>query len=97
MGPPPGYSPYGGQAYGQPSTSGKAITALVAGILSVFICGGLIIPSVLGIVFGVLARKEIDASNGLLKGRGMATAGLVLGIVGLAITPFLWWWIASRS
>jgi hypothetical protein len=33
----------------------------------------------------VVAKKEIDASNGALAGRGMAQAGLILGIIGLTL------------
>ena len=86
--PPPGYgapaqpAPYGYQTQpvGQ-RTSGKAVAALVLGI-----AGWLVAPfilSVLGIVFGALARKEI-ANNPALGGRGMANWGFWLSITGLA-------------
>jgi hypothetical protein len=61
-----------------PRVSGKAITALVLGIVWVY---G--ITSVLAIVFAVLARRDIRESNGWVTGGGMATAGLVLGIIGV--------------
>jgi hypothetical protein len=69
----PGYAPAP-----TPRTSGKAIAALVLGLVWVY---G--ITSVLAIVFAVLARREIRDSNGWVTGGGMATAGLVLGIVGV--------------
>ena len=50
------------------------------------IAGWLVAPfilSVLGIVFGALARKEI-ANNPALGGRGMANWGFWLSITGLA-------------
>jgi hypothetical protein len=98
MGPPPGYAAYGGGGnYGPSGNSGKAVTALVCGILSIVICGGLVVPAVLAIVFGVQGRREIDSSNGRLTGRGMATAGLVLGIIGLALTPLLWWAVIAMQ
>jgi hypothetical protein len=86
--PPSGYgapaqpAPYGYQTQpvGQ-RTSGKAVAALVLGI-----AGWLVAPfilSVLGIVFGALARKEI-AKNPALGGRGMANWGFWLSITGLA-------------
>jgi hypothetical protein len=59
-------------------TNGKAIAALVLGIT--WICG---IGSILALVFGNQAKNEIDASGGLEQGRGMATAGIVLGWVGI--------------
>ena len=44
-----------------------------------------IIPSILAIVFGNGAKREIDASGGSLGGRGLASAGVVLGWVALAL------------
>ena len=63
-------------------TSGKAIAALVLGIVSIFIFG--FIAGLIAIILAVLARKEIDADPSL-GGRGLATAGLVLGIVGIVL------------
>jgi hypothetical protein len=77
---PPGGPGYG--AAGPPTTESSAVTALVCGLLGV-LC---FIPAILAIVFGVKARNRIDRSNGQLTGRGMATAGLVLGIVWIALT-----------
>lgn len=72
-----------------PSNSGKAIASLVLGILWL---GGL--GSILAVVFGVIARKEIKASGGALKGDGMALAGLILGIIGIAGAVAYWVGIA---
>ena len=63
-------------------TSGKAIAALVLGIVSIFIFG--FIAGLIAIILAVLARKEIDADPSL-GGRGLATAGLVLGIIGIVL------------
>jgi hypothetical protein len=41
---------------------------------------------VLAIVFGVKARREIGESEGRLTGGGLATAGMVLGIIGVALS-----------
>jgi hypothetical protein len=63
-------------------TSGQAVASLVLGI-----AGLLVVPlicSLLAIVFGVLARQEVDRDP-TLQGRWMATAGLVVGIAGLAL------------
>jgi uncharacterized protein DUF4190 len=43
-----------------------------------------LIPSILAIVFGRSARNEIEAQPGL-GGGGMATAGIVLGWIGIAL------------
>ena len=60
-----------------------AVASLVLGIFS-FMC----IPflgGVLAIVFAAIAKKRIKESEGDLGGSGLATAGLVLGIVNLSI------------
>lgn len=67
-----------------------AVGALVSGIISLagcFICGGFLsIPlGTTGIVLGIKAKKRIDQSHGTLGGRGMATGGLVCGIIGVVL------------
>jgi hypothetical protein len=62
------------------STDGFAIASLVLGI-----AGG----SVPAIVLGFVARLRIRRSGGLRSGTGMATAGIVLGSVWLAVTVAL--------
>jgi hypothetical protein len=66
-------------AGGPPATDGQAIAALVCGILG-FVC---IIPAIVAIVLGAMSRGRIERSNGQLKGQGMATAGMILGIVSI--------------
>ncbi|HEU4658087.1 MAG TPA: DUF4190 domain-containing protein [Capillimicrobium sp.] len=62
-----------------------AVAALVLGIIGVVSSWCLIgiIPAILGIIFGAIGRKE--TGPGGKTGRGMATAGLVTGIVGVVI------------
>jgi hypothetical protein len=55
-------------------TSGFAIASLVLGLV-----GG----SLLAVIFGHIALRRIKRSWGLLTGRGMAIAGLVLGYIGM--------------
>jgi hypothetical protein len=38
------------------------------------------------VIFGHLALNEINHSQGRVGGKGMATAGLILGYVGLGLT-----------
>jgi len=78
-------STYGDVPHSQSSsqTAGKATAALVLGILGLVLIP--IIPSILAIVFGNAAKREIDASGGTLGGRGSASAGVVLGWVALAL------------
>jgi hypothetical protein len=64
-------------------TSGLAIASLVLALFA--LCG---VGSIGAIVCGHLAIARIKTSNGTLKGRGLATAGLILGyveLVGLAV------------
>jgi len=71
-----------------PKTSGKAITSLVTGIVSLpAVCCWPVgaVLGILGIVFGILARKDIAASSGQQKGDGMALAGIITGAVGLVL------------
>ena len=67
---------------GVPQSSGKATAALVLGILGLVLCP--FICSILALVFGYQGRNEIDASGGRMSGRGNATAGIVLGWIGVA-------------
>lgn len=63
-------------------TNGKAIAAMVLGISGLVLVP--IVPSVLAIIFGRQALDEIDETPEM-AGKGMAQAGLVTGIVGLAL------------
>lgn len=73
-------------------TSGRAVASLVTGILGAFW------PSaVAAIVLGHISRSEIRRSNGLLKGRGMAIVGLVLGYVWFGIDLFPFIYLATKS
>ncbi len=81
--------PYGGQppgyAYGLPirRNNGMAIASMVLGIVWIYWIG-----SVLALVFGFIAKKQIrETGEG---GSGMATAGIVLGAIGMVtLTLFL--------
>ena len=76
---PPAYPvPQPPPAPAAPKTNGLAIASMVLGI--VFLYG---IGSILALVFGYQARNQIDESGGGQTGRGMATAGIVLGWVGV--------------
>jgi Domain of unknown function (DUF4190) len=79
--PPGGYFPPGGPLSYGPTNNQKAIVALVTGIVGLLCCGPL---GLVAIIFGVLARKEIDAAGGMQKGSGMALGGILLGIISLA-------------
>jgi hypothetical protein len=62
-----------------PSTNGLAIASMVLGILWIWWVG-----SILALVFGYMAKRQIAESGGSQSGGGMATAGIVLGWIGVA-------------
>jgi hypothetical protein len=70
----------------QPPTNGLAVTSLVLGIISwtPFLWVGFV-PA---LIVGFIAKGQIDSSGGTQSGRGLAIAGIVLGLVGSAIMAF---------
>jgi hypothetical protein len=73
-------------AYGAPAklpTNGKAIASLVLGILGLVIL--YVIGPILALVFGHIAKREIEESRGTQGGGGMATAGIVMGWIGVGL------------
>jgi hypothetical protein len=64
----------------QTRTNGMAIASMVLGILWLYWVG-----SILALVFGYVARGQISASGGAQTGGGMATAGIVLGWIGVGV------------
>lgn len=69
---------------GPAKTSPKAILSLIFGI-----CTLLFPLSVVAIILGHLSLSEIKKSAGRLTGEGLATAGLVLGYIGVAGIPIM--------
>jgi hypothetical protein len=76
-------------------SNGVAVAGFVCGLIGaifsiiplfVFIFPGIL--DILGIVFGIRGRR--NAAAGARQG-GLATAGLILGIIGLLL--FILWWV----
>jgi dihydroorotate dehydrogenase len=65
-------------------TSTLAVVSLIAGVMgfTLFPVAG----SLIAVVTGLLARREIDAAGGALQGDGLALAGEVLGGIGIALS-----------
>lgn len=72
----------------QPQSCGLATWSLVLGIVGLVLCV-LVIPSILAIIFGIVALVKINASQGLLTGKGKAIAGIVLGGLWPVMIPVL--------
>lgn len=71
-------------------TSGKAIAAMVVGICSIVVgCMSYGVVSIacgpVAIVLAVKARRDIETGRFSPSSRGMATAGLVTGIIGCVL------------
>lgn len=78
-------------------TSGLAITSMTLGILGLpFSFCTIGVCSIMAIVFGAVAMKDIARSRGLITGRGMAISGLVMGIIGTTGWLAFWvlWWLS---
>ncbi len=78
---PPGQYPTGGYPppYGPPRTSGAAIASLVLGILG--ICPLPLVGGLIAVILGVVGLGTTGKPN--TKGRGLAIAGVVLGLLSL--------------
>jgi hypothetical protein len=65
----------------RPRTSPMAFACLVLSLL--WLCG---IGSLAAIILGVAAIRRIARSNGALTGKGLAIAGMIVGILGVGLT-----------
>lgn len=75
--PPTSQMPY------QAPNSTMAIISLIAGVLGLTIFP--LIGSIVALFVGYMARREIQESGGEIGGEGLATAGIVLGWIGVAL------------
>jgi len=72
----------GAAAVGVAQTSGMAVTSFVLSLVGILFLGAVL--GVLAVIFGALALNAI-AKDPQLKGKGLAIAGLVIGIVEAAV------------
>jgi hypothetical protein len=90
---PRGY--YANRGYVEPPrVSGLAVASLVLWLL--ILCG---IGSLLAVIFGAVSLSQISHSRGRLHGKGMAVAGLVLGLIelSLGLASYIYFFYASRA
>ncbi len=66
-----------------PGTSGWAVASLVLGVASIMLLP--LIGSLLAIAFGIVAKSEIKREHGKLTDSRMASAGIIMGSLGLAL------------
>ena len=79
-------NPYPEQPYtniNQPKDSSLAIISMICGIAAYVIVP--VVGGIVAVILGHMAKNEIKKSNGLIKGNGMATAGLILGYIHLGL------------
>jgi hypothetical protein len=79
--------------YAMPAPNGMAVASMILGIVSfpltILYCAG-IITALLAIIFGFIARGKVRRGEAS-SGKGMALAGVILGIAYFAL---LGWMIA---
>jgi len=68
-------------------TDSQATVALVLGILSLLPCFWVVGP--VAIFIGNAARRRIELAGGVIGGGGLATAGMVMGIIGTVFLVLL--------
>ena len=86
---PPGAYPPPGYAVTPPPNNQLAMWSMIVGIIGAILgligaCGVVAGPIAIGLSIG--AKNQIKRTGGQQRGAGMATAGLVLGIIGTALS-----------
>jgi hypothetical protein len=66
-------------------TSGKATASLILGLLACPCLIGNVLTGLPAVILGILALKDISASEGRLGGKGLALTGLITGLVGMVL------------
>lgn len=95
--PPMGYQPYGMQPAAPQKTNGLSIASLVLSLVNVIPCFWFLpVPALLGVIFGFVSRSQIKNNAGA-KGRGLALAGLIIGLIFLALGAIFWIYVATSD
>jgi len=75
--------------YPTPETSGLAIASLILGIVALISSNIILVPGVLALVLGSMARDQIRRSDGALRGEELAVVGLITGGVATVMGALL--------
>jgi len=71
-------------------TSGMAIASFVLGLIGILTCGiTFLISAPVGLVLGIIAMGKIGKSQGELKGKGLALAGVIMSAVTFLMIPII--------
>ena len=73
----------------QPRTAGSAVAAQNLGIVSFFVWFRGVFTAPPAIILGVVGRRKVTEAPAQYSGRGMATAGLVLGLVWMILATMI--------
>lgn len=76
------YPPPGGTSYALPNST-LALVSLITGILGLTFLP--LLGSIVAVITGPMAQKEINESHGTLGGEGLAKAGIILGWIGIGL------------
>lgn len=76
------YPPPGGTSYSLPNST-LSLVSLITGILGLTFLPFL--GSIVAVITGPMAQKEIHESLGTLGGEGLAKAGIILGWIGIGL------------
>ncbi len=63
--------------------SGKAVASMIVSLVGFVVC--LFLGQIIGLILGYSAKSEIRASQGRLTGEGFATAGIIIGWIGIVV------------
>jgi len=74
---------YAPPAAPQQQNNTMALISLIASILGVTFVPT--VGSIVGLILGYMARKQIRESGGVQGGEGMAKAGIIIGWIGVAL------------
>ena len=69
-----------------PHNSGLAVGSLVCSLAGIIPCFFLI-PSIVGLILGIIAVRKINRSSGILRGKGKAVAGIIIALAWIVIFP----------
>lgn len=95
--PPPGYQQFGAQPVGPQKTNGLSVASLVLSLVNIIPCfWAFPLPALLGVIFGFVGKGQI-AKDLSAKGKGLAIAGIAVGLVFLAIGIIFWVYVGTSD
>ena len=96
--PPPGYQAFGsGPQPAKQGNNGLSIASMVLSLVNIIPCFWFFpITGVLGVIFGFVARGQLKNNPGQ-RGNGMAIAGIVVGLVFIALAAIFWIYVATSD